>query len=189
MPAAYNLGLGNHQFNYPSQADHGFPPAAPWFLPFTQRVQHDQRPDDEQATRIPELILIQQTTPDQGKDQPDWQKQSTWDHREGKILPSEKQPVMEDSEGELRRVDPATEDALFTEPLAALSTERANVKHGLDTNENAMNGSLSENETIPSPWVISAIAPAQMAALVAGLPGVAAPAESGDSSLPVGVPE
>jgi len=179
MPAAYNLGLGNHQFNYPSQADHGFPPVAPWFQQSTQRVQNGQGSDEDRA----------------------WQKENTGDQNEEKIVPDAKQPVREEDESELRRGDPAIENALFTELLPSLPreagtnrldlgvSERTNAKHIPDANENATNGSLSEDETIPSPLVISAVAPAQMAALVAGLPGVAAPVESGDSSLPVGVPE
>ena len=30
MPSAYNLGLANHQFNYPAQSDLGFQSAPPW---------------------------------------------------------------------------------------------------------------------------------------------------------------
>lgn len=201
MPAAYNVGLGNHQFNYPSQADHGFPPAAPWFQQSMQRAQNDQRWDDAQTTRIPEWRLIQHSIHDHERDQEDWRKENTWDQNEEKIVPDAKKSVQDESELDLRRGDPAIENALFTELMSSLPaqvganrsalgvTERPNVNHEPDANENAMNSSLSENETIPSPLVISAIAPAQMAALVAGLPGVGKPAAEMEVSFDVGASE
>jgi len=142
MPAAYNLGLGNHQFNYPSQADHGFPPAAPWFQQVTQQVHNGRSSDNEQATRIPEWMLIQQ--------------ESAEDQKDEKTIPDANQSFKEESESELRRGDPAIENALFTDLPSSLQAEVEDnrliqAQLGPDANENAISEVTSDNLTIPSP--------------------------------------
>ncbi|MHB1424518.1 MAG: hypothetical protein ACYC3I_15210 [Gemmataceae bacterium] len=67
-PAAYNLGLANHQFGYPSQIDMGFSSIPPWTTRVAQSLPEDQNPslkrelntDDQEAVK-PEEVMVQRS--------------------------------------------------------------------------------------------------------------------------------
>ena len=173
-PAAYNLGLANHQYGYPSQSDLGFSATPPWFHPTAQSLPKEQPLEaDEFADLVPESPLLQQSTKERGQDQQLGMDENAQEKSENKSAPTEKaeeeQPVPEEVKLDLTRGDPAIEDALFSDPL-----------HTLAGKENKVERATAEENSIPSPLWISALAPAQMAALVVGLPGATAPSDGGN---------
>jgi hypothetical protein len=177
-PNAYNVGLANRQFNYSSQSDFGFSPTPPWFHPVSQSLpQDDAGYAEEDLVEILELPLAHRPRKDLLQDEQGWMSEDTRDQNTEKTVP-EKQAVREEAVPD----DPALSDAVFTEPLltlaaAAVANPRDQERHSLAGNENKVDQPASEDHSIPSPLVISALAPAQMAALVAGMPGVEAPTE------------
>lgn len=196
MPAAYNLGLANHQFNYSAQSDMGFQSAPPWTHRFTPTAQDGQQLDQEEGTHFLELQLKHQSSQDH--DQQGWEgkDENQDDQNRANPAPAQKQFVTDEAEAELGRGDPVIENALFTEPVQALSATRmvdrlaqtkvsplSRARHSLSGNEDSVNGPASEDRALLSPLVISAVAPAQIAALVAGLPGVSPPASSGEANM------
>lgn len=188
MPAAYNLGLANHQVGYPSQSDLGFSPTPPWFRPTTQPLSPYQALDaDTDESLTPESLRIHQP-----KEEQHWTDDQTIDESEKTTARTQNPEENEQADSEETvpgavRGDPAIEDALFTDPLHTLiATIRANRlsyaaaklpngKHAIVEEANTTDGDASEENAIPSPLWLSALAPAQMAALVVGLSGVAPP--------------
>jgi hypothetical protein len=206
VPAAYNVGLANRQFNYSSQSDFGFQPVPPWRYPTAQSIPQDQDVDEELARQMPELLLIHQSTKGYEQDQQEWKGEERRDQNEEMTtLPEkpaeDKQAAPDQAAPDATRGDPAIEEALFTEPLHTLAATAlanrlahaaprlASANHVLDGSQESAQGPASEDSSIPSALWISAAAPAQMAALVAGLPGAAAPAESCDMGSTAGASE
>jgi len=201
-PAAYNLGLGNHQFGYPSQSDLGFSATPPWFRPTTQSLPQDQTSDaDTDEDLTPESLLIHRP-----KQEQHWTDEKALDTSEKEVAPTEKPAEEEQTDPEEAapnavRGDPATEESLFTNPLHTLTAtilanrlshtaaNLPNGKHTLIEEANMTDGGALEDNAIPSPLWISALAPAQMAALVAGLPGVGAPADGANMGSAAGSAE
>jgi hypothetical protein len=114
MPAAYNLGLANHQFNFPLQSDLGVPSTPPQPHLLIPPMQHNQpkdgkevppmpnnRPKDgNEAVPIPPLLPLPQPEKDYDP------------------IPEErKDNNAEEAAPDGTRGDPAFEEALFTEPL------------------------------------------------------------------------
>jgi hypothetical protein len=164
-PAAYNVGLANHQYGYPTETDLGFSATPPWFHRTAQSLPKDQLLDaDEVVDLLTESPLDHQSAKDRGEDQLPWMEENAQDTMENKSAPTvkaeEEQAVPEQVAPDLNRGDPTMEEALFTDPLHTLSVA---------------------TRSIPSPFWISALAPAQMAALVVGLPGAGTPAEGGNT--------
>lgn len=154
MPAAYNVGLANHQFAYSSQADHGFasvPPNAypqPGTVPIAQSrpKQQQKRLDDEdgKAIKQPEQVLEQKAKLEQ---------EETPQKRTNKDINDQNEdvkPVKEESPAEKER--PADQI-------------------------------LERDVSLPNSLWLSVLAPAPVTALVAGLPGDAAEAEGGDMGV------
>ncbi|MGH7173250.1 MAG: hypothetical protein ACRELF_08660 [Gemmataceae bacterium] len=120
-PAAYNLGLGNHQFGYPSQSDLGSSATPPWY--------HRTGRTPEPKGGTPVLRAVEQASPlfhqaakDREQDQQRWTDEDAHDKSANKFAPSEKpatkeQTVPEEAAPALTRGDPAVEEALFTKPL------------------------------------------------------------------------
>ncbi|HTU19921.1 MAG TPA: hypothetical protein VMG10_17795 [Gemmataceae bacterium] len=204
-PAAYNLGLANNQFGYPSQSDLGFSATPPWFRPTAKALPEEQLLDrDEEADLTPDSSLIHEKPKKREQDQQRWTKaEDTRDQSTEKAATEEKeateeqkiqegQTLPEETAPKPTRGDPAVEGVLFNDPLQTLAaaaqangldpaTPRlANAKHSLAGKENKVEGPAAEDSRIPSSLWISALAPAQMAALVAGMPGVGAPANAGN---------
>lgn len=189
MPAAYNLGLANHQFNYSSQGDNGFQSVPPWFHSSMQEAPQAQPPDEELASKLPEDFFIYQSM--DGEQTPQGWIDDTGDKNEKGKAPVE-QSATDEAAPDLTRGDPAIEEALFTDPLHTLmATAQANriahaasqlpsAKHLLDSSANNTDGAR-EDGGIPSSLWLSTLAPAQVAALVTGLPAVAAPAVGGEA--------
>jgi hypothetical protein len=151
MPNAYNLGLANHQFGYPSQSDMGFSSVPPWFpvaqfLPKdeSQFLDKNQSPPSEangEAAEEPEQLAAQPSLREQ--------EQSPQDR-------------LDKDAGE------PNEDLnmLWEQPACEKLSDREAA--GL------------EDGSIPDSLWLSALPPAPMAALIAGLPGMAAAAEGGE---------
>lgn len=197
MPAAYNLGLGNHQNGYPSQSDLGFSATPPWFHPVAQSQSDDQALlAEENSAQMMELPRYRESLKDRGQDDQPWMAEDARDQNTETTTP--KQPSYSE---EPARGDSNYEEALFTEPLhtleAAILANRRdhsafrldNAKHSLASNETQADESASQDHSIAAPLWISALAPAQMAALVVGLPGVSPPATGGEMSISSAVSE
>jgi hypothetical protein len=199
-PAAYNLGLANNQYGYPSQSDLGFSVTPPWFRPTAQSLPQDPSLDAEDGDLMPESPLLHQATKDHGQDERLWMDEGAHDKNENQTAPMEKPAEEEQTEPEeaaldWTRSDPAIEDALFSEPLHSLTAASvanhrnhavptlSSAKHAATSNENKMEGPAAEESSIPSSLWVSALAPAQMAALVAGMPGVEAPAQGCEAAI------
>ncbi len=125
VPAAYNLGLANHQYGFPSQADMGFMSAPPWTHQYGgQHTQSDRLADE--ATWMPEHQLINQSTDDREQDQQNWrnederEKPPQWEAPLEKSI-SEEQSAAEKAASSLTRGDPTTENALFNDSVQTLT--------------------------------------------------------------------
>jgi hypothetical protein len=169
-PATYNVGLANHQYDYASQSDNGFQSVPPWFHSFTQTTQQSQPHDEPLATDMPESSLIEHKMSD-GQRTPQQVEQAA----EGQ---KEKAKSWQEDRSSLQRGDPEVEKALFdgTAPTNDESTFRSSAT-------NALQEATAEEGAIPSSLWLSAFAPAQIAALVVGLPAIEAPAASGEMVL------
>lgn len=189
VPAAYNLGLANHQYGYPSQSDLGFLSAPPWANSTNQQhVEND--PLDEDATWIPEHLLIQKSA----KEQKDGLMDEQNDENAAPIAPKEKTKSQEQTNPEMKRAEPQSQEAFFTEYEKMLEAiARANrLSESVDTKPQSrrllmpsetQEATPIENSTgIPSSLWLSCLEPAQLAALVAGLPAVEAPAEPAETA-------
>lgn len=191
MPAAYNLGLANHQFANPSMLDNGFGSSTAWFDPPTQPVRDAQGEPDGGATRYPELMSVTQSTSDNQHDFLQPIPENIWAEFEEKYTDTQDSPIEQETEKELRRGDPEVEETLFSAPSALLPVEMrvsrfSNNNRSLDENQGAMEGESTETTSIASPLLLSAVEPAQLAALVAGLPGILADSEGTDASMNCG---
>lgn len=201
MPAAYNVGLGNHQFNYSSQSDFGFSPTPPWFHPTAQSLSDEQTVIAEvDSADLSESPPVPQSLKDRGQDESQWLAEDAHEQNTEQLAPKE-QSDHEEAVPDAVRGDPALDDPLFTEPVhtlaaAARADQRdhaafrlSNTKHSLADTENKGGEPASQEQSIHAPLWLSALAPAQMAALVASLPGVSSPATGGEMSISSAVPE
>jgi hypothetical protein len=159
MPNAYNLGLANHQFGYSSQADMGYSSVPPWSSPVAQSLPKDQ---DRPLDKNDQLHFLQKDeqgteTPEQLADQHSTRgEEQTRQHRLDKDVG--------DKSDELQ---------------ALIEQQTSEKKPPIETIERA-------DGTLPDSLWLSALAPAPMAALVAGLPGMSAEAEGGDAGAESG---
>jgi hypothetical protein len=177
VPAAYNLGLANHQFGYSSQSDLGFMTAPTWTQQYDQQfVQQNQL--KEQAAWIPEHLLIRKSMKDH---RPNQINEDT--NVESKALkpPIEEKP--QESKPELKRGDPRIEEALFMD--RSRNQPAPDAKRLLEAGESKDATPLEQSTGIPSALWLSSLAPAPLTALVAGLPTVEAQTASGEAE-PVG---
>lgn len=182
-PAAYNLGLANHQYGYPSQTDNGFFSTPPWYHP-TAYLQPDAAPAQDRDPDSPFKRVASG----------EWQVARPGDSS----LATRRAP---DGEVPTKQADydPAVEEALFSDlPYTLLVSNEAKSlaapwsSNGEDRQTSLMDSSdkgSAEENSIPTPLWLSALAPAQMAALVAGLPGVEAPAQDGEAGSAAGALE
>jgi hypothetical protein len=171
-PAAYNVGLANHQFSYASQSDNGFQSVPPWYHLFTQPTEQTQPRDEPLATEVPDAALVHHQA-NEDKQFP-LEKMEESDGSKEKMKPPEDKTTPE-------RGDPAIEDALFGESSYLLTPAQEN-RQAESSHENFADkeGTTEEEGTLPNAWWLSTLAPAQIAALVVGLPAVEAPAASGE---------
>lgn len=171
-PAAYNLGLANHQYGYATQSDNGFQQVPPWYHSSMQPTRHTQPQDEPLASEEPDSSLVQDKMSEgQQKPQQDEQNSDRWNEKlwEDARLP--------------QRGDPDVEKALFA--LTAPTNDESNTR----SSAVSFTEKATEEEGIPSSLWLSALAPAQFAALVVGLPAVEAPVASGEVASPAGATE
>ena len=115
MPAAYNLGLANHQFNFPSPSDLGIHSAPPRPHPLVPPTPHNQPKDGKESPPMPN------NQPKDGKEAVPMPQllplpQPQNDHNPN---PEErKDNNAKEAAPEQARGDPAFEEALFTEPMS-----------------------------------------------------------------------
>lgn len=175
MPAAYNLGLANHQFNSASQSDMGFQSAPPWTHQFSYPAEGRQDPDTELTSWLPDSLLRQLSAKDQEQEPQDGSDvKAIWS--EDTVVPAanvelKKQTATEETAAELKRGDPAIEAALFHEPwhAAVMASSIKSLEQTPWWNPNAKD-TLNSSEDQADPAVDG---PTEMAALVSGLPGAA----------------
>lgn len=148
MPAAYNVGLANHQFGYPSQSDNGFRSAPQWSYPTPGTIpvgqhQAEQRLGEDDSMvleqpeqKLPPKLMLQQEQNPQEETQQKWIDDDTDDTGETTKM------WMESS---------ASQKASLTDQV------------------------LQEDAYLPASVWLTIFTPAPMTALVAGLPGVAFP--------------
>jgi hypothetical protein len=188
-PAAYNLGLANHQFNYPTQTDMGLSSVPPW-----QRQIAYVRPNADTLNQLgeesnPESVLVHN---------PDWNHQratrSVWDDEAGDKAKDRRRLFEqfddEQHTPELRRDDPAVENALFTnnsylrEVVRRLNLQvRADSwmpsgKQALDRGDDVQGEKAPEDNSIPNALWLSALAPVPFASLATGDVAMEGPGES-----------
>lgn len=163
-PAAYNLGLANHQYGYATQSDNGFQQVPPWYHSSMQPTQHTQPQDESLVSEEPDSSLVPDKMREgQQNTQQDEQNGDGWNEK-----------LWEDAQLP-QRGDPDVEKALFA--LTAPTNDESNTR----SSAVSFTEKATEEEGIPSSLWLSALAPAQFAALIVGLPAVEAPAE-GDVS-------
>jgi hypothetical protein len=155
-PNAYNLGLANRQPDYSTQADNGFASAAPWSRQWSSPVAKSQQdnpnalPDDDQLHFLEE----------------DEQEMEPSEQSAGQ------RSMCDQEEPQQHRLDKDVGDK--GDDLQAL------IEQQLSEKKAPIESAATEDGTLPdTPW-LSALAPAPMAALIAGLPGMSAAAEGGD---------
>jgi hypothetical protein len=153
-PAAYNVGLGNHQFGYPSQIDNGFQSVPPWYRPVSQVPQNEPLSNEDAA--VPNDDAGPATT---------------------EQLP--KQTETDQTVPEWQRGDPAIEEALFSESPYMLLTDylASSRKPALDHDNTDREQGRAEDVALAISPRLSALAPLQLAAVVAVLPAREAPSE------------
>jgi hypothetical protein len=155
MLNAYNLGLANHQLNYSSQADMGFSQVSPWYHAAQSLPKGQDRLHDEND----QLHFLNKD--EQDTETPDQLAEQHSTHEE-------EQPLQ-------HRLDKDVDDR--SDDLQALLEQQGSEKKPpIETVENA-------DGTLPDSLWLSALAPAPMAALIAGLPGMSAAAEGGDAGV------
>jgi hypothetical protein len=115
VPNAYNLGLANGQWAFPSQSDFGSPSLPPWTRPLAHLRLHDNRPDTEQ---VPETVLVHLRTDDEPTP-----VDCKADHTDEDLPPPAEQ-VTPPADSSLypertawNRGDAAVEEALFSEDM------------------------------------------------------------------------
>ncbi len=114
-PAAYNLGLANHQYSYPSQTDNGFFSAPPWY----HHIAYVQLGAEPLQDGDPESLLLQHSNQEPQRRESSWlDEETSEDTRDAKSLTKQldADPVVVLG----RRGEPLVEEALFTEPLHTL---------------------------------------------------------------------
>lgn len=155
-PNAYNLGLANRQPDYSTQTDNGFAPTSPWSRqgssPVAQSQQNNQNRRVDEEDQLHLLNKDEQETKEP--------EQLTAQH----TMSEEKQPPQ-------HSLDLDVSDK--GDVMKALIEQQASEK------KSPVEGAVPADQTIPDPLLLSTLAPAQMAALVAGLPGM--PAEGGEA--------
>ncbi len=156
-PNAYNLGLANRQPDYSTQTDNGLGSATPWSRQWSSPVaQSQQNNQNRLVDEENQLHLLNKD--EQETEEPE---QLTARH----TMSEEKQPPQ-------HRLGVDVGDK-GDETQALIEQQAAEKKSPVE-------GAVPANETIPDPLLLSTLAPAQMAALVAGLPGMPA-AEGGEA--------
>jgi hypothetical protein len=135
---AYNLGLANQQWSFPSQSDLGFQAPPSWNHPIAHYQPGKDQPEVEEPVK-PESLLVHESVND----------------ADTEPLPS---PTQQD-QTEADSIRPAAEDPLIEGTLRA-------------------DGSQPDAMILPDSLWLSALAPAPLAALVAGLPGIEAPVDT-----------
>lgn len=153
-PNAYNLGLANHQFNYSTQTDNGFSSVSP------QSARVAQSPTKEQNSPLKQYQLPS-PNPDEEAIQPPEQLAARLSLRE-----------QEQSKQDRQDEDVGEKNDDLKELLEQQTSEKKPVEM-----------TVPVNSTLPDSLWLSALAPAPMAALVAGLPGLSPAAEGGDAGL------
>ncbi len=161
-PNAYNLGLANRQPDYSTQTDNGFGSAQPWSRqwssPVAQSHQNDQNRLVDEEDQLHFLNKDEQET-----EEPE---QLTARH----TMSQEEQPPQH-----WLGLDFGDKG----DEMQALIEQQAAEK------KSPVEGAVPASEAIPDPLLLSTLAPAQMAALVAGLPGMPA-AEGGEAGAESG---
>lgn len=153
MPNAYNLGLANHQFNYSSQSDMGFSAVPPWSHVAQSLPKEQNRPLDEND----QLHFLQKD--EQGTETPEKM--------------ADQHSTREEVQTQQHRLDKDVGDK--SGDLQTLMEQDVAEKRS------PVEVAAKEDGTLPDSLWLSALAPAPMAALVAGLPGISAAAEGGDA--------
>lgn len=155
-PNAYNLGLGNHQPDYTTQTDIGFPSASSgtpqWSSPIARAQPRDQT--------VP-LNKDEGPSINQDEEAPEATEQVAA-HRSWR----EQEELKQD------RLDKEAGDQ--DDELNALMQQQSSEKKA------PIEAILPADGTLPDSLWLSALAPAPMAALIAGLPGIAE--EGGDDA-------
>jgi hypothetical protein len=102
VPNAYNLGLANQQWSFPSQSDLGFQAPAPWYRP----TAHYQQADQE----TPENLLVHDATDDTTAQQLPQADENVDQSNKQWSVPDEESLSLTSS----RQEEPAAVDAVFT---------------------------------------------------------------------------
>lgn len=158
-PNAYNLGLANHQFGYSTQTDNGFPSVPPWSTPTAQSLPKDQNP-----------LLDQDQAPASNKDEKETEaSQQLATHW---LIQEQDEAQQHD------RLDQDFADK--SDELKALMEQQASEKKA------PVEAAAPADSGIPDEVLLSTLAPAQMAALVVGLPGMPGSAEGGEAAAESG---
>lgn len=174
-PAAYNLGLANHQYGYPSQIDNGFSSVAPW-QHRTASLQPESDPTDPATQEVHSEVVPDRKSRHEQSQTDEFRLE---DKAEDEKTLLEK-TATEEAKPELPRDDPAIEQALFADPFLILKTTSTDRSSSRNVHENDTDAVMREDDGIPSSLWVSTVAPAQIAALVVGLPAVEAPAASSE---------
>jgi len=154
MPAAYNVGLANHQFGYPSQSDNGFLSAPQWTYPMPGTIPIGQHQAEQQLGDDDGILLEK---PEQKMPQ--------------KSMLQQKQNQQEETQQ--KWIDDDTDDMDETGGvwMETSASEKASLADQV----------LQEDAYLPASVWLTIFAPAPMTALVAGLPGAAFPAVAAEA--------
>ncbi len=156
-PNAYNLGLANRQPDFSTQTDNGFAPAQPWSRQWSSPVAQSQQNNQNRLVDDEDQLHFL----DKDEQETEEPEQLTAQHTmsEDKQPPQHRRDLNVGEEGD---------------NMQALIEQQASEK------KSPVEGTVPADEVIPDPLLLSTLAPAQMAALVAGLPGMPA-AEGGEA--------
>jgi hypothetical protein len=149
-PNSYNLGLANRQPDYSTQMDNGFSSAAPWARQWSSPVAQS-RPGDENSSLNPD----QSPSINQEEKAPQAPEQL-----------AAQRSLLEQEQSKLYRLDLDVSEA--NDDLKALMEQQSSQK------KPPIEAAAPADGTLPDSLWLSALSPAPMAALVAGLPGMAA---------------
>jgi hypothetical protein len=170
-PNAYNLGLANRQPDYSTQTDNGFASASPWSRQWSSPVAQLQR----SQSNNPDSPLDEDQLHYLNKDEL------------GKETPEQfvaQRSIREPDQPQQDRLDKDVDDN-GDDLQDLIEQQLSEKKPPIETIEKA-------DGTLPDSLWLSALAPAPMAALIAGLPGMPAAAEGADAggeSCNVAAPE
>lgn len=154
MPNAYNLGLANHQVGYPSQTDMGFSSVPPW-----SRSVAQAGPKDKDPTLGPDQL-------------PSLKENKDEEATEAPEQLAARKSLLEQEQGQQKWIDDDVRDKS--------DDWKARFEQQTSQKQSSLDRVVDEDGNLPDSLWLSALAPAPMAALVAGLPGMAAEAESGE---------